>query len=343
MKYQCRGNAVAPRLGAMQMFPITSLRNLAALRLAAAAALLILLALPAAAEDPLSRYAYKNTRDLVSLVEDAAGLVETKGEDAFKDFSVKGSRWLEGNTYVFVYADDGTVAFHPISPELVGKRMASLRDIDGKTVVQQLMEIGQLPAADASGWVFYRWQDQRQLTPVWKASFIRKAVAPDGKAYLVGSGLYEPKIEKAFVEDRVNLACDVLLKEGKDKAFAAFTDGSSHFVFLDTYIFVLDANGDALVDPAFPTLTGRHMKDFSDAVGAKPVQQLLDKLAHADSAWVQFLWPHPGEVVPSRKLIYARKVVVNGETLIVGANIFLATPIWMKVEDSRTWPAKQQG
>ena len=39
----------------------------------------------------------------------------------------------------------------------------------------------------------------------------------------------------------------------------------------------------------------------------------------------------------SRKLIYVRKVAVDGETLVVGSDFFLATPIWMKVEDSRAW------
>jgi len=319
--------------------PLTPFRIAGAMLLALA----LLQAPPARAAEDLTRYSYKNTRELVTLVEDAARLVETKGEAAFADFNVKDSRWLNGNTYVFIYADDGTVAFHPISPELVGKKMASLRDIDGKAVIQQIMEIGQEPAADAGGWVFYRWQDQRQLSPVWKSSFVRKAVAPDGKVYLVGSGLYDAKIEKAFVEDRVNLAAELLRTEGKDKAFAAFTDGSSHFVFLDTYIFVLNESGDTLVDPAFPTLAGRHMKDFADAVGAKPVKQLLDKLAHADTAWVQFLWPRSGDVVPSRKLIYARKVTVNGETFIVGADIFLATPIWMKVENESSWQRNQPG
>ena len=35
--------------------------------------------------------------------------------------------------------------------------------------------------------------------------------------------------------------------------------------------------------------------------------------------------------MPSRKLAYLRKVEVNGETLIVGADFFQATPIWMKL------------
>lgn len=321
----------------MTMFRITSLRSLAALRHAAAAALLILLPLPAAAAEPLSRYTYKDTQNLVSLVEDAARLVETEGEQAFTSFAEKGSRWLDGDRYIFVYADDGTVAFHPISPELVGKKMASLKDIDGKSVVAQIIEIGAMPQPDAGGWVFYRWQVQRQLTPVWKSSYVRKALAPDGKVYLVGSGLYGAKIERAFVEDRVNQACDLLVRDGKDKAFAAFREPSSPFAFLDTYVFVLDGEGNTIVDPAFPTLSGRNMRDFTDAVGARPVQQLIDRLASADHTWVQFLWPRPGDVMPSRRLIYARKVMLNGETLIVGAELYLATPIWMKVEDSHAW------
>ena len=318
-------------------------RTFATLRLAAVAVLLALVALPAAAAEPLSRYTYKDTQNLVTLVEDAAALIETQGTGAFTTFGEKGSRWFNGESYIFVYADDGTVAFHPISPELVGKKMASLRDIDGKEVVAQIIEIGAKPGTDASGWVFYRWQDQRQLTPVWKSSYVRKAIAPDGKAYLVGSGLYSPKIERAFVEDRVNQAAELLASQGKDKAFAAFHDPSSRFIFLDTYVFVLDMQGNTIVDPAFPTLAGRNMKDFSDAVGARPVQQLISRLATADSAWVQFLWPRPGEVMPSRRLIYARKVVLNGETFIVGADLFLATPIWMKVEDSRSWQRNRPG
>ena len=86
-----------------------------------------------------------------------------------------------------------------------------------------------------------------------------------------GSGLYDIKVEKSFVEDRVNLASKLLLTEGKDKAFAVFKDSASPFVFLDTYIFVLNEQGDTLVDPAFPTLSGRHMLDFKDITGFQPI------------------------------------------------------------------------
>ena len=73
------------------------------------------------------------------------------------------------------------------------------------------------------------------------------------------------------------------------------------------------------------------MSNFRDAVGRPVVQDLLQKLQGSDAAWVQFLWPKPGEKLPSRKLIYARKVQVGGQTLVVGSDFFLATPIWMRL------------
>jgi hypothetical protein len=46
---------------------------------------------------------------------------------------------------------------------------------------------------------------------------------------------------------------------------------------------------------------------------------------------VQYLWPKPGGSAPSRKLIYVRKVTVDGEVFVVGSDFFLATPIWLRV------------
>ena len=74
--------------------------------------------------------------------------------------------------------------------------------MNGKPIIRQITNIGRRPASDASGWVFYLWEDQTQLTPSWKAAYVRKVVTPDHKTYVVGSGSYSIKIEKAFVEER---------------------------------------------------------------------------------------------------------------------------------------------
>jgi signal transduction histidine kinase len=307
-------------------------------------ALVFLALLPAGARaGDAPEYAYQATRDLVSLVDRAARMVESDGEAAFKAFAVRNSDWFHGDTYIFVYELDGTCVFHAETPDLVGRNLIDLRDVDGKPMIRYITDIGRQPAPDAAGWVFYLWQDVTSLSPRWKSAYVRKAVAPDGMTYVVGSGLYDIKIERAFVEERVERAVDLLKTKGSDAAFAAFRDISSPFDFLGAYIFVLDASGHTLVDPAFPNETGRNLSAFRDAVGLEPISELLDKLKGGDSAWVQYLWTQPGQANLTRRLIYARKVVVDGRTLIVGSDYVLSTPIWMRVEEGRPWQNDRLG
>jgi signal transduction histidine kinase len=240
-------------------------------------------------------------------------------------------RWLNDNYYLFAYTLDGITLFQPFSPELIGTNVMDLKDMNGKPIIRQITNVGRRKANDASGWVFYLWENQKQLTPSWKAAYVRKVVTPDQKTYVVGSGSYSIKIEKAFVEERVNRAARYLTNNGKDAAFKRFHSRASSFFFLDSYIFVLNERGETLVDPAYPNRTGRTMLEFQDAVGFFAFKAALKKLEQADEAWVQYLWPKPGSLAPSRKLIYVRKVKIGDEVFIVGSDFFLATPIWMRV------------
>lgn len=277
----------------------------------------------------LPEYTYVETKRLILLVNDAAALIEAGGEPAFQEFGKQGSKWLQ-ESYIFVYAEDGTVAYHPVEPELIGKNLIDFKDPFGKPVVEYITDIANQAGEDPAGWVIYHWEDETQLIPLRKGSYIRKVTAPNGKVYLVGSGRYNLKIEKRWVAERVIEASDLIEKTGTAAAFPRLLDLASPFYFLDTFIFVLDEQGRTLVDPAFPTMAGRNISDLKDAAGVFPIQQLLKKLKQQDDTWVQYLWPKPGEQVPSRKVIYARKIKVDGQTLIVGSDFFLASPVWMK-------------
>lgn len=206
----------------------------------------------------------------------------------------------------------------------------TLRDMDGKPMVLFISEIGRKREPNASGWVFYLWPDKTQLNPLWKSSYIRKVVRPGDKIYLVGSGMFNIKTERHFVEDRVDAAAELLQRFGKEFAFQEFRDRASPFVFLESYVFVLDMQGRTVVDPARPTMTGRDLSGFRDAVGAPVIKEMLAKLKGSNAGWVQYLWAKPGAPSPSRKLMYARRVKAGEEDFIVGADFFLATPIWMK-------------
>jgi len=126
-------------------------------------------------------YLYADTKQLVFLVEEAAGLVEELGPKAFREFAVRGSRWLDDSHYLFVYDLNGVCLFHPAIPELVGRNLLDFKDMNGKPVGRWINKIGHRPERDASGWIFYLWKAPTDLTPTWKNSYVRKAVGPQGK------------------------------------------------------------------------------------------------------------------------------------------------------------------
>lgn len=291
---------------------------------------LLCCATPVTAGDRLSPYLYEDTKQLVKLVEDAAALMERSGTAAFAAFGRKGSRWFNDQYYFFIYDLSGVNVFHAASPELTGKNLIDLRDMNGKPVLRLITAIGKKPERDACGWVFYLWQEKNEFLPKWKSAYIRKVVAPDNRVYLVGCGIYHAKIERVFIQESVQQAAELLLREGKEVAFRTFRDPASRFNFLDTYIYVTDERGRALVDPAFPQMQGRDLTNFTDAIGRPVMQEIISKLRRRDEAWVQYLWPRPGAAMPSRRLAHVRKVRVDGETLLVGTDFFLASPIWMK-------------
>ncbi len=281
-------------------------------------------------EERTDLYLYEDTRRLVRFVEDAATAMEVKGTAAFVDFARDEERRSRGEHYLFVYDGDGVNVFHGAKPELVGKNLSGFRDLLGKPMVQEVAAFARRPEKDAAGWTFYLWEERSEFLPRWKASYVRKAVAPDGKAYAIGSGSSRLKVEKAWVKDRVDQAAELLVRKGQAAAFTDFRDPASPFQFLDTYLFVVDGRGRALVDPSYPTRTGRDLGSFRDAVGRPVLADVRAKLESSGEAWSQYLWPRPGETLPSRKALYVRKVVLEGETLYVGSDFFLASPVWMR-------------
>ncbi len=281
--------------------------------------------------DPAAPYLYEETRQLVRLVESAAARVEAAGEQAFVEFGAPGSRWFNDQRYFFVYDASGVCVFHPVSPHLVGRDLSGFRDFFGKPVIKRMTELAARPEPAAADWFFYLWEEGTQFFPMWKSSYVRRAVAPSGRVLIVGSGVYNLRVEREFVRRQVDAAAELLTAEGRASAFAAFNDLSSRFVFINTYIFVLDTDGRALVDPAFPSLGGRSLRGFRDSVGHLVVEEMIEKLRAADEAWVQYKWPLPGSRTPSRKVAYIRKVRLSDGELIVGSDFFMASPIWMRM------------
>ncbi|HSB26268.1 MAG TPA: cache domain-containing protein [Pyrinomonadaceae bacterium] len=264
----------------------------------------------------------KNLRELVGLVKDASALVRTQGEAAFKEFRTSGTRWRQGEQYVFVIDLQGNMLVHP-EPAMEGKNQLDLMDINSKPIIRGLISAVTTVPTKTEGWYHYEWPVPGGILPRWKSSYVQSVKAPSGKSYIVGSGIYNDRMEKVFVEDMVNAAVAEIEKKG-DRAFQVFHDPTGPFIAKDAYIFVYDMNGTNLVLPAFPNLEKRNLSDFKDTQGKMVIREMLDQVQTKGSGWIDYMWPKPGESVSTQKTSYVSKAKLGDGWVMVGAGVYLA-------------------
>jgi len=271
----------------------------------------------------VTKSAFSDTKhsasDLISFVKEAAALIEDEGEAAFPKFRDSEGKWFDGDSYVFVWGLDGKRHVFPPDTTGEGQYMRDLKDINDKPIGQWF--IARASSANGEGWVHYQWPRPGEIFPVWKSTYVQRAISPAGNAYLVGSGRYNMPLDRAFIVDLVEQAARMLNKQGK-AGFARLRDQSGKFVFMDTYVFVLALNGVEYVNPAFPNLEGRNLLNYKDAAGNFLVRDMIDKTQDATSAWVEYFWPRPGSGEAVKKLAYVRRVGVGDESMIVGAGLY---------------------
>lgn len=267
-------------------------------------------------------YEHLETRELVNLVNDAADLVRAEGVDAFAEFARPGSRWRHAEKYIFVLDPSGNMLVHP-DPELQGKLQIELADVNGKPIVRGLIGAATASPKKPAGWYHYQWPEPGGLLPRWKSSFVRQVQLPAGGKVIVGSGMYNDEMERAFVIDAVNNAATEIEQQGKS-AFARFRDPKSPYIFKDAYVFVVDPSGVELVNPAFPSLEGRNILDVKDTEGKALVREMLEVAQTRGSGWVEYMWPKPGESVSTRKSAFVSKAKLGDKWVLVGAGVYLA-------------------
>ncbi|MGZ8568295.1 MAG: cache domain-containing protein [Bacteroidia bacterium] len=265
-------------------------------------------------------YEFEDTRKLVALVKDAAEMVSKNGESAFSDFRVPNSRWRKGETYIFVLDTLGNMIVHE-DKEMEGKNQINLKDINGKPIIQGLIRVTTIPGKP-EGWYHYQWPVPGGLLPRWKSSYVRLVKAPTGKSYIVGSGAYNDRMEREFVVDMVKDAVAEIEKNGK-KSFKILHDHTERFLAKNAYIFVITMDGIEIVNPAFPSIEGRNNIDIKDPQGKYLTREIIKTVQTKGSGWVDYMWPKPGESVPSQKSAYVMKAMLDGKPVAVGCGIYL--------------------
>ncbi|MFY9465468.1 MAG: cache domain-containing protein [Sediminibacterium sp.] len=259
---------------------------------------------------------------LSQLVKEASREIQTRGEAAFKQFRMPGSKWRQGETYIFVMDPQGNMLVHP-DPDMEGDNQLYLTDIKGKPIIQGLIDAVSTFPDRKEGWYHYQWPVPGGILPRWKSSFVQQVSAPSGNTYIVGSGIYNDRMERAFVTDLVENAVAQIEKNGKG-AFPLLHDPKGPFIAKDAYVFVTDTTGIELVNPYFPNLEGRKLIDLKDSQGKYLVREMLNQLKSGKSGWVDYLWPKPGESAPTLKSTYVAKARMGDGWVLVGCGVYLA-------------------
>ena len=85
------------------------------------------------------------------------------------------------------------------------------------------------------------------------------------------------------------------------------------------YIFVLDGEGRTICHPARPQMVGNLLNDLVDANGKRFGDEFMSA-AQRGGGWVDYVWPQPGESIPTPKSTYVMPIqAADGKTYIVGS------------------------
>ena len=269
-------------------------------------------------------YQYAQTKELVKFVQDAAKLIQSQGEEAFKQFADPEGPWRKGEMYIFVDTPQGVEVVNGAFPELNGQNLYDLKDARGKPMVRNYTRRALAKKGGEGIWSHYLWPKPGQIDPTWKTSYIMRAEAPSGKVYVVGAGLYNMKMERRFIYNLVNRAAALIAAKG-EAAFPELRATDGPFVFHNTYVFVDSAKGVELVNPDFPGLEGRSLWRLRNQEGRSIVQEYINLAKKRGQGWIGYYWPKPGDDAkhPSIKHTYVKGVTHGGKFYVLGCGAYL--------------------
>lgn len=153
-------------------------------------------------------------------------------------------------------------------------------------------------------------------------SFISKFLLSGFAFFLIfGSGVTNAA-DKGSADEAIALvkkAAAYLSANGKEKAFAEFSNPTGKFVNKDLYVFVYNNEGLNLAHGANPKLIGKNLLELKDNEGVFVVKEFI-KTANGKTGkgWIDYKWPNPVSQALEAKSTYVEKA---GD-VIIGCGIY---------------------
>lgn len=107
---------------------------------------------------------------------------------------------------------------------------------------------------------------------------------------------------------------------GKEKAFAEFSNPSGQFVDRNLYIFAYDMNGVSLAigNGNAGKMVGKNLLEMRDADGVYLIKGLIEVAKTKGHGWFDYHWPNPVNKAVEAKSSYIEKV----DDYFIGAGIY---------------------
>lgn len=109
---------------------------------------------------------------------------------------------------------------------------------------------------------------------------------------------------KALIEKGVSF----YKANGKDKAFAEFSNPKGQFTKGDLYIFVVDTKGLVYAHGGNAKLVGKDMSELKDADGKFFMKDIVKTGVEKGTGWVDYKWANPVTKKVDAKTTYVEKV-----------------------------------
>ncbi len=121
----------------------------------------------------------------------------------------------------------------------------------------------------------------------------------------------------------VKAAAEMLLAD-KEAGIAEIANKEGKFVWKDSYVFLMDMEGNMLAHPMIPQLTEKgslfHVTDKNKDKPKLIFVEFVDIAQKNGEGWIRYMWPKPMEKDPSEKFTFIYRVGYTD--MLVGAGIY---------------------
>lgn len=119
-----------------------------------------------------------------AMVKKAIAYMKTNGQEkALAEFNNPKGSFVDRDLYVWVAENNGKAIAHGANQRLVGKDLRTLRDVDNKAFIEEIMTMAN---SKGKGWVDYKWPN-----PVTKAIEAKSTYFEKSGDLIFACGIYK--------------------------------------------------------------------------------------------------------------------------------------------------------